>query len=304
MIKKIITLISISLFISTTPAIAIEGGEPVYSDPNAVAVGFDNHGGCGGFMYTSRILITAAHCTYGVKLPSFETYKLSDNEVFVWTADKFNKDPILSAKVFRPDNFVWQRTGEYWGYGNDFAVVVLSKPIEIKNKVSLITKEELDLFVKDKTKVTLIGFGRQSKEDFRGYRNASKATFELISQQEADITINEYRSKWGRGGKYDYPAHFKVPVGSITPCDGDSGSPIVIENNEKRIFVGPVSYMLGSPNCGADPFWGNNGAVQSFYPAYMFVNLVQNAEKYVEEKYAIKTTKVVTKLKGKSKKKK
>jgi secreted trypsin-like serine protease len=295
--KKILVIALLISLVFPNTSNAIENGEIIKSDPNAVGVGFDNHGGCGGFMISPRILLTAAHCTYGVTLPNYETYKLKDTEVYVFPADKLYRDSIKSVKVYRPNNFVWQQTNGAWGYSNDFAAVVLSKSLPFNNNVKIATQDDIKSFIEAKNKATLIGFGFQSSKRNAMAQFPSRASFELIDQTEANLTINEYRNKWGRNGTYNYPVHFKIPKGGITPCDGDSGSPIFVEKEGIRFYIGPVSYMLGSTNCGADKFWGDNGAIQSLYPATQYLDLIQQAEEYIKDnpEKTVKTLSSVTK---------
>jgi secreted trypsin-like serine protease len=285
--RKILLIALSILLIFPNTSNAIENGEIIKSDPNAVGVGFDNHGGCGGFMISPRILLTAAHCTYGVTVPDYQNYKLEDAEVYAFPADRLYKDSVKSVKVYRPKNFVWQQTNGAWGYNDDFAVVVLSKSLPVNNIVKIATQEDIKSFMEAKEKITLIGFGLQSSKRDAMAQFPSKASFELIDQTEANLTINEYRNKWGRNGTYNYPVHFKIPKGGITPCDGDSGSPIFVEKEGIRFYIGPVSYMLGSTNCGADKFWGDYGAIQSLYPATQYLDLIAAAEKYVVDNPSI-----------------
>jgi hypothetical protein len=305
----LVLIVQASLF--SAPINAIENGESVLSDSNAVAVGFDYHGGCGGALYSPRILLTAAHCTYGVKLPSFEVYPLADDGVHVWRIGNLSSNPIKSKKIFRPEDFRWQGTNGSWGYHNDFAVVVLDGDLGKVNKIKIPSKEEFETLVQKQSEVTLLGFGKQYADDNRDKKPTARANFNLISQQEADKTINEYRSKWNRSGLYAASGHFKIPVGKITPCDGDSGSPIFLQDSETRWYLGAASYILGSPNCGRGE-WGMHGGIQSFYASYQSEDLIKLAEKYVADNPYVepKTTNTglnkkitVTCVKGKTTKK-
>jgi len=309
--RLVVLLIASALSLSSIPVHAIENGESVLSDSNAVAVGFDYHGGCGGAMYSPRILLTAAHCTYGVKLPSFEVYPLLDDGVHVWRIGNLSSSPIKSKKIFRPEDFRWQGTNGSWGYHNDFAVVVLDGDLGKINKIKIPSKDEFETLVQMQSEVTIIGFGKQYDGDNRDKRPSARAKFGLITQQEADKTINEYRSKWNRSGLYTPTGHFKIPTGKVTPCDGDSGSPIFLQDSETRWYLGAASYILGSPNCGKGE-WGVHGGIQSFYASYQSEDLIKLAEKYaadnpyVEPKtnnagFNNKTT--ITCVKGKSSKK-
>ena len=285
MMRKIIGISIIVSLIFPTTAHSVQGGEPVFNDPNVVSVGFDNHGGCGGFMLAPQILITAAHCTYGIKLPSLEHYKLEDNQLYVFKANDLFSNPIKSVKIYRPSDFSWQQTGDYWSFNSDIAVAVLEQPIKFSNSVKVASKEDIDKFLLEKTKINVIGFGFQSANRSEMSKNGSKAQFELTTQEEADKIIQEYRIKWNRKGKYSQPHHLKFPNNKVGTCDGDSGSPIFAEIGSTRFYLGAASGVLGSDNCGADPSWGNNGAIQSFFPAYNYIDLITLAENYVQENY-------------------
>jgi hypothetical protein len=99
-------------------------------------------------MYSPQILLVAAPCTYGVKLPGFESYPLQDNQVHDWELDNLNTDPIKSIKIYRPKDFCWQGTNGSWGYHNDFAVVILEKQMKNLSIVKIPSKEMFDSFVK------------------------------------------------------------------------------------------------------------------------------------------------------------
>jgi hypothetical protein len=73
----------------------------------------------------------------------------------------------------------------------------------------------------------------------------------------------------------------KISKNGAAPCDGDSGSGYFYNENGKYTYFGVTMGLLGTPNCGLEP-WGEN-PVGPFRPIYFDMELVKLAEKYVAD---------------------
>jgi secreted trypsin-like serine protease len=71
-----------------------------------------------------------------------------------------------------------------------------------------------------------------------------------------------------------------VPIEKISTCDGDSGSPIFIQDKDFTWYLGAASFMLGTSNCGRGE-WGNSGGIQSFYASYVYEDFIKEASNYL-----------------------
>ena len=137
-VTKMLPIIAVSILIlMTNKSFAVENGFEIKNDPNAVALN-----GSGGFLYSPRIVLTTAHNHLHDELST--TLVGLPGEPWTPNATKFT-----SKKTFLPSSF---KEGNYGSGGNvlsrtdDFAVIVLDQPIQMRNIVKIATKEQIEQF--------------------------------------------------------------------------------------------------------------------------------------------------------------
>ena len=278
---KRIAIIAIAALISTTtPARAVENGELALGDSNAVSIN-----GAGGFLYSPRIVLTTAHNHI---LPyEIENIKVSlPGEIFSSTGKKINAHKLFLAPTYADRTFL--SGGNIFSRTDDFAVIVLDEPIPLKNEVKIATKDDLDQFKASHAKANMVGYGLQTPE-MRTLSNNGRNQVEVtphriatnfITDSEAESVI---RNSLGNNAIFKQDGYFlQTPLtGSI--CDNDSGSGWYVDREDVRYYIGPASGGLGFPNCTANAPWSLNGSFASVSAAYKFMDLIAQAEKYIEE---------------------
>jgi hypothetical protein len=295
--KRLIALLSIitlSLFQSLIPANAIENGESALNHPRVVSMYFtklDNANylrpNCSGWLYSPRIVFTAGHCVYDGSDKSKKILRSASN-TFVGkpgavTSYGFPVSQVRASKIYVYDTFEW-----YWysatgggtlSYKDDFAVVVLEKPLANVETAEIGTKEFLDNLISKNEFIETSGYGYQdnSRQNNSG-TEPKKARFQLVSFETGMKTVAEFKQKWNRTYFQEDAAFVKLPKNGAAPCDGDSGSGYFYNDNGKFTYLGAMMGLLGSPNCGLDTW--TDTAVGPFRPVYLDVGLVKLAEKY------------------------
>lgn len=296
--KRLIALLSI-LFLSLSalpiPANAIENGESALNDPRILSMyganpnNLDNlTPGCSAWLYAPRLVFTVGHCMYD--------QSQKPNKVLQSTLVTFAGKPgtpttyglrvsqVRASKIFVYDTFEWYSAtpGGTLSFKDDFAVVVLEKPIANVEVASLATKQFLDDLISKRQFIETGGYGYQdnSRQDKPGIE-PRKARFQLITFEEGMRTVNEFKQKWNRTYFQEDAVFVKLPKNGAAPCDKDSGSGYFYNDNGKSIYLGIAMGPQGSPNCGLEPW--TDIAVGAFRPVYLDVDLVKLAEKYVTD---------------------
>jgi secreted trypsin-like serine protease len=266
MMKKIIVFMLI-VFINVQPSHAVENGEKEKGLSRTVAlfVGVE-YPGCSGFLYEPRIVLTAAHCTVN-QYPV--THVGIPNNPTGLKAEKVSVENILY-----PDNY-----NKNMQYENDFAVLILSKPILVQGTVNLLTEEIKNKIENMNIQVKISGYGEQ---------NSGGTTRE---------TIRDAHYMYGTLAEISYEVKvLNNATGSV--CSGDSGGPNTITYNNQEIYIGATSHGWNQPNCGR---WGGGGQrVLIFDPVYKHINLIEKAKSIVGPSMPIiqetKTSKVVSSI--------
>lgn len=279
--KKTLTFVlSFITFLYPISASAVENGTSAVGDLNAVSVN-----GAGGFLYSSRIVLTTAH---NHLLPHEITNVQVGLPGDILTA---NNKKILVEKIFVADTFI-DRTflngGNIFSRTDDFAVLVLSEPIPVKNNIKIATQEQLEYFKANHSQVSMVGYGLQTA-DMRIQSNNGRNPVDIspqkinstfLSDQEAQIII---RNSLGSNAVYKQDAYFTANITTGSLCDNDSGSGWFVDQDNIRYYIGPASGGMGFPNCGSMGIWGTTGSFASVSAAYKFLDLIAKAEQYVQE---------------------
>jgi hypothetical protein len=278
-----ISLVTLHL---SVPSSAVEFGQDATGDPNAVHI----QGNTSGFLYSERIILTAAHV-----LNQLRIQPNGDTQGFVYApglADKTNAKKYQIIKAIIPKTYVNADPARNIQPIDDFAIVIISEDMPLKNKVVIASEKQMRQFAQDKTKVEMVGYGLQSGAQRVTALTSPRAPFKLTTHLYTPEMMNTFYAtkKLNRGD--DKPGFWTVvewgaihtqATGSI--CNEDSGSGFFVEENNVRYYVGTTGNGLGISNCQADGSikMDPEGGMSWFPAPYKFLDLIESAEKFVSE---------------------
>lgn len=184
--------------------------------------------GCGGALYSSRLVLTAAHCVG----------RTGSNTTI--TATLGVVDLQSSSRIQVRSNYVYRAPG-YNGNGDDWALIRLASPV-----TGLATLPIATTTAYDNGTFTVAGWGA-TREGGAQQRYLMKASVPFVS----DATCNGPSSYDG-----DVIAAEEICAGymsgGVDTCQGDSGGPMFRQGGSGLVQVGIVS-------------WGN-GCARANYP--------------------------------------
>ena len=272
---------SLLSLVVVTPSSAVEFGKDATGDPNAVKVG-----GASGFLYSERIVFTAAHViesTGGLDYWEREGVIYTPGIVRIEGQKRYKVKRVLIAPTYRP------RVGDDQTRIDDFAIIILQESIPMKNEVFIANSDDISSFIKNRVPVSMIGYGLQSSSQRINYEWAGfspmKMTSYMISNEELR---NYYRVNANRIGANQTILDYGIPnsqeFGSV--CDGDSGSGFFVERGSIRYYLGLVGgSQAGIPNCRSESWatFGIGGGMSGITATYKFLPLIKEAESIVSE---------------------
>jgi hypothetical protein len=281
-------LISITLAIglitsNISLAQSVEFGVDATGDPNAVKVG-----GGSGFLYSERIVLTVGH-VIGAENPGAVPY---------WEREGVIYNPgivtIAGQKQYRVKKVLIPSTYTKPDYANniindDNAVIILSEDIPMTKKAVFATEEQMQRFVREKSKVELVGYGithgSQRPVTTINNRAPHKLTSTLLSPEEVLAFYRQYPNvdwkKINKPGVYGIVQHRELQQSHI--CDGDSGSMFFVEENNVRYLLGTTGLGLVNNNCPPPETWYGFPSMSWIDPNSKLRDLLKIAEKIVEE---------------------
>jgi len=283
-----------NLFISITLAIAlitsnislaqsVEFGVDATGDPNAVKVG-----GGSGFLYSERIVLTVGH-VIGAENPGAVPYWEREGVIY-----KPGIVTIAGQKQYKVKKVLIPSTYTKPDYMNniindDNAVVILSEDIPMTKKAVFATEEQMQRFVREKSKVELVGYGithgSQRPVTTINNRAPHKLTSTLLSPEQVLAFYRQYPNvdwkKINKPGVYGIVQHRELKQSHI--CDGDSGSMFFVEENNVRYLLGTTGLGLVNNNCPPPETWYGFPSMSWIDPNSKLRDLLKTAEKIVEE---------------------
>ncbi len=282
--KKLLTIVFSISVIFATPSYSVEFGVDATGDPNAVKVG-----GASGFLYSERIVISVGHVIE------------SSGGLAHWERNGVIRNPgIVSVdgektykvkKVLIPDTFV---TPDYQNniIIDDLAIIILSEDIPMTKRAVLATEEQMKRFVREKSKVELVGYGIRSGNERNlldgrvNNRPPNKLTSTLISPEEVIEFYKKYEKyvdwkKINKPGVYGIVQHREFSQSHI--CDGDSGSVFFVEEDNIRYVLGTTGLGIINNNCPPPERWYGLPSMSWIDPKSKLADLLKTAQKIVEE---------------------
>ena len=284
--KKAILGLTISLLLTLLPAFsssAVEFGQDATGDPNAVKVG-----GGSGFLYSERIVLTVGH-VIGAENPGAVPY---------WESEGVIYNPgivtIAGQKQYKVKKVLIPSTYTKPDYANniindDNAVIILSEDIPMTKRAVFATEEQMQRFVREKSKVELVGYGithgSQRPVTTINNRAPHKLTSTLISPEAVRDFYRQYPNvdwkKINKPGVYGIVQHRELKQSHI--CDGDSGSMFFVEENNVRYLLGTTGLGLVNNNCPPPETWYGFPSMSWIDLNSKLRDLLKTAEKIVEE---------------------
>jgi hypothetical protein len=266
------------------PSSAVEFGQDATGDPNAVKVG-----GGSGFLYSERIVLTVGH-VIGAEHPGAVPYWESEGVIY-----KPGIVTIAGEKQYKVKKVLIPSTYTKPDYANniindDNAVIILSEDIPMTTRAVYATEEQMKRFVKEKSKVELIGYGithGSQRPDLTPINNRAphRLTSTLISPQEVLEFYRQYPTvdwnKINKPGVYGIVQHRELKQSHI--CDGDSGSVFFVEENNIRYVLGTTGLGLVNNNCPPPERWYGFPSMSWIDPNSKLRDLIKTAENIVEE---------------------
>lgn len=267
-----------------SPSHSVEFGQDATGDPNAVKVG-----GASGFLYSERIVLTVGHVidsTGGVAKWEREGVIYTPGIVTLEGQKSYKVKKVLILNTYLAPDYAKPIQAV-----DDLAVIVLSEDIPLTKKAVLATEEQMKRFVKEKSKVELVGYGiRTSSERVllgqRNNRPPSKLTSTLISPEEVTQFYKQYpdgipSAYKVQAGNYGIVQHREL--GKSQLCDGDSGSAFFVEEDNVRYVLGMTGQGLINNVCPPPVTWFGAPSMSWVNPAFKLKDLIETAEMIVAE---------------------
>lgn len=177
--------------------------------------------GCGGSLYSARLVLTAAHCVS----------RTGSNTSI--TATLGVVDLQSSSRIQVRSNYVYRAPG-YNGYGDDWALIRLASPVTGLATLPIATSTAYD-----NGTFTIAGWGA-TREGGAQQRYLMKASVPFVS----DSVCNGPNS-------YDGEVIAAEEIcagylsGGVDTCQGDSGGPMFRQGGSGLVQVGIVSWGYG-----------------------------------------------------------
>jgi hypothetical protein len=271
--NKIKILLSAVLLLNISPAHAMENATNAVNEKRTVPIVIDGpRKVCTGFLYSERIVLTAGHC-----LSDRDAKKPYQKHYIGLPGIPYSKDNaklIEAEKVIFPKNWSLKGENDFTDI-EDFGILILKESISINGKTTIATQEQIDLYIKNKTLVSTVGYGIQSvshKQNDLTVPQYAEFPLESLDIVKTVLNTNKYY-----GMKINT---VQIPGGPGT-CPGDSGSAFYIKDGENFIYLGPLSWGVGmSPNCSGKE-WQSKVMYIGSVAAYDYLYLIKEAEDYV-----------------------
>jgi len=265
----LIALLALASTTNLAYCMELDGSKPV--DSNSRVVAYFDHGdgpsGCSGFLYSPQIVFTAAHCTL---IPEAFT-QIPDEMGAVGlpgAPEGANSSRVNVVKIFRAAYKPFRLGPPIQAIENDFAILVLEKPLANLSPAALVTPEVLAKAISAKSEIKDYGYGFQSTSGVQspGYRGAPVdrlprySVFPLqtpisISRQEIQVGVN-------------FPQSI---------CGGDSGGPMILTDSGFDYYIGLNSNGDHMELCGQGNDDYSQGGYMSSDAVYKFTDLINQA---------------------------
>ena len=261
---------------------------PIYNFNQPTTINRTGEAGFSGFLYSSRIVFSAAHSEYDFNSDGSIVYK-PETQKYVGLPNSKTTDLTGMVRVSKK---IISKTYRFDGATlGDFVIYILEKDLIEAEPVALLTPEIEKELIATRAEIRMHGYGEYidrcragevapcSKKDPRTDQPRSIVSI-LRTLQEAESIVGYQRPQLSKSlimqnGKQGFG------------CGGDSGG------STTTIYQGKLMYLTTTPNgmngyaCGAPPGYDGFGGINYSSPVYEFADIIKEAEEYVAQQVAI-----------------
>ena len=268
-----LTLVLALILNNVSTAESVEFGVDATGDPNAVWVM-----GASGFLYSDRIVFTAAHT---IEYFGSAGYLFAPGVKNGPDNKKYFPQKILMAPTYRA------RVGTDNTRIDDFAIIILRESMPMRNSVQVASPADIESFIREKSPVEMVGYGFQNEAmrtdlQARNTMSPHKMTSVLVSGDDLRKYLAAYPG-WHQPNQtiLDFGIPNNEKTGSN--CDGDSGSGFFVQKGNIRYYLGAAGgSQAGISNCnGSFNKFAPNGGMSGITPTHKFLALIKEAEDFV-----------------------
>jgi hypothetical protein len=241
-----------------------------------------------GFLYSSRIVFSAAHSEYYFNSDGSITYR---PETGRYIGLPNSKTTDMNG-IVRVSKKIISKTFRYNNASlGDFVIYILEKDLIQAEPVALLTPEIEKELIATRAEIRMHGYGEYldrcrpgevapcSKKDLKTEQPRSITSI-LRTLQEAESIVGYQRPQLA-------PALIMQNGKTGFGCGGDSGG------STTTIYQGKLMYLTTTPNgmngyaCGAAGGYDGFGGINYSSPVYEFADIIKEAEEYVAQQVAL-----------------
>lgn len=292
-----------SLFLALSVSLNVEGSQaaldapvdltnprivPLYVSSKGLKPNFSVEASYSGFLYSSRIVFSAAHSEYYFKNDGTIVNR-EPPEIYVGLPNSKSSDlsgivrvvKRIVSKTYRFDRATL----------DDFVIYILEKDLIQAEPVALLTPEIEQELISRRSEIRVHGYGEYTDRCRQGEMlpcSKKDLKTELPRSLKSILrTLEEAESIVG----YKRPAlsgHLIVANGRPGfGCGGDSGGSITTFYQDKLMYLGPTPNGISGYACGATDQYDGIGGINYSTPVYKHLEILKEAEKFVSEQIEI-----------------
>jgi len=286
-VKKLLVLILAISLSAPVSADGVEFGQDATGDPNAVWMM-----GSSGFLYSDRIVFTAAHSVEFLGDDFANTaWLLAPGVKNGFDQKKYRIQKILKAPTYRA------RVGKDNTRVDDFAILILRESMPVRNSVQVASPADIESFIREKTPVEMVGYGFQDESSrtdlqWRNTQSPHKMTSVLVSGEDLRKYYSTYKGLIEPDQTIlDLGVPNTEKNGSV--CDGDSGAGFFVQKGDVRYYIGAVGgAQAGITNCRSFLKFLPTGGMSGVNSAYRSIALIKEAEDFVANEKKLEAAKL------------
>ena len=296
---------------SISPANASLGAQVNLDNPRVVPI-FGQDGasevrlmaGWSGFLYSPRIVFSAAHSHY-----RFDNNgnRILNEPAFITVGKPNSSAKSAEGRVKVIKTFV----ANFTQFGNDFIVLVLDRDLATVSPAKLMTAEIEAELVNARAEVVFHGYGEYRDRCAPGEKNPCKKDWDNLNQRTSELPriarlnlapfSDSYFSWLTPNLRAEVQETF---ISNPQGCPGDSGGPITTAYKGELLYLGMGLDAGNVYACGAGDAESKENDPDSFgwfSPIYKHLDLLKEAEAFVKQHPStqVKTKVSITCVKGK-----